>query len=209
MPIPLLIFDTNVLMDIWLGRDGDQAVLLVQLAETAKVELTLPEFVLIEFRGTALRWIREQRTALDRSVRPFISEWARSKSLDQAADDMRGGAKKLVSELDSLATNIDAVLSRLKVVATVVPHTMALHFKGDLRYLGGYPPDRPVDGIKDCRIYEAVLDIVRGDAANTRPRRVYVTKDGDFSKFPEIVAELAGHGVELSNKPGQLYGELR
>ena len=159
-------------MDIWLGRDGDQAVLLVQLAETAKVELTLPEFVLIEFRGTALRWIREQRTALDRSVRPFISEWARSKSLDQAADDMRGGAKKLVSELDSLATNIDAVLSRLKVVATVVPHTMALHFKGDLRYLGGYPPDRPVDGIKDCRIYEAVLDIVRGDAANTRPRRV-------------------------------------
>jgi hypothetical protein len=122
---------------------------------------------------------------------------------------MRGGAKKLVSELDSLATNIDAVLSRLKAVATVVSHTMALHFKGDLRYLGGYPPDRPVDGIKDCRIYEAVLDIVRGDAANTRPRRVYVTKDGDFPKFPEIVAELTGHGVELSNKPGQLYGELR
>lgn len=209
MPQPLLIFDTNVVMDIWLGRDGDQAVLLVQLAEAAKVDLILPEFVLIEFRGTALRWIREQRTAIDKSVRPFLSEWARSSPLGQAADDIRGGAKKLAGELDSLANNIDAVRFRLGAVAKVVPHTMALHFKGDLRYLGGYPPDRPVDGVKDCRIYEAVLDIVKGDVATTRPRRIYVTKDGDFSKFPELVNELRGHGVEMSNKPGQLYGELR
>ena len=92
MPLPLLIFDTNVVMDIWLGRDADQAALLVQLAESAKVELFLPEFVLIEFRGTALRWIREQRTVLDRSVRPFISEWARSKPLGEAADD-KGGVR--------------------------------------------------------------------------------------------------------------------
>jgi hypothetical protein len=97
----------------------------------------------------------------------------------------------------------------LNAVAQVVPHTMEIHFKGDLRYLGGYPPDRPVDGIKDCRIYEAVLEIVKADAANVRPRRVYVTKDRDFSKYSELVDELKGHGVELSGNLGQLYGELR
>jgi len=209
VPLPLLIFDTNVVMDIWLGRDGDQAVLLVQLAETGKVDLILPEFVLIEFRGTAFRWIREQRAALESNVRKHVREWARSKPLGEAADDVRGGAVKLARELDVLANNIEAVRSRLQAVATVVPHTIEIHFKGDLRYLGGYPPDRPVDGIKDCRIYEAVLEIVRADAGNARARRVYVTKDGDFSNYTELVDELRSHGVELTDKLGRLYGELR
>ncbi len=209
MPPPLLIFDTNVVMDIWLGRDGDQAVLLVQLAEAKKVELILSEFVLIEFRGTALRWIREQRAALDSQVKPLAAAWARSKPLGEAADDIRGGAVKLAREFDILANNIEAVRSRLKAVAKVVPHTMEVHFKGDLRYLGGYPPDRPVDGIKDCRIYEAVLEIVKADVANTRPRRVYVTKDRDFSRYNELIDELMSHGVEMSSNLGKLYGELR
>jgi hypothetical protein len=209
VPPPLLIFDTNIVMDIWLGRDGDQAVLLVQLAESAKVELVLPDFVLVEFRGTALRWVREQRAALDSKVRPLAAEWGRSKPLGEAADDMRGGAAKLALELDILANNIEAVRSRLRAVATVIPHTMEVHFRGDLRYLGGYPPDRPVDGIKDCRIYEAVLEIVKTDVSNARTRRVYVTKDRDFSKYSELVDELKGHGVELSGNPGLLYGELR
>lgn len=207
--LPLLVFDTNVLMDIWLGRDGDQAVLLVQLAEAKKVELALPEFVLIEFRGTALRWIRDQRAALNENVRRVAAAWARSKPLDEAADDMQKGADKLTVELDSLATNVDAVVSRIKAVAKTFPHTVDIHFRGDLRYLGGYPPDRPVDGIKDCRIYEAVLDIAKADTGNSRPRRVYVTKDSDFSKYSELVSELQGYGFELSSKLGRLYGELR
>jgi len=206
---PLLIFDTNVIMDIWLGRDGDQAVLLVQLAETGKVELFLPEFVMIEFRGTASRWIREQRAALESNVRKHVKEWGRSKALGEAADDMREGVAKLARELDVLANNIEAIRSRLNAVARVVPHTLDIHFKGDLRYLGGYPPDRPVDGIKDCRIYEAVLAIVKADAASVRTRRVYVTKDSDFSNYNELVNELRGYGVELAHKLGQLYGELR
>jgi hypothetical protein len=49
----LLVFDTNVVMDIWLGRDGDEAVLLLTLAENRRVDLVVPDFVLIEFQGTA------------------------------------------------------------------------------------------------------------------------------------------------------------
>lgn len=54
-PVPLLVFDTNILMEVLLGRDGAAAVLLVELAEQLKVELVVPEYVLFEFRGTALR----------------------------------------------------------------------------------------------------------------------------------------------------------
>lgn len=204
-PLPLLIFDTNILMDIWLGRANAQAVLLVELAEEKKVELKIPEFVLIEFRGTALRWIREQRATLE-VMRKHLNEWGRTQALGVVADEMRDRAKTLESEIDGLEGNVEYVRTRLCAAATIVPHTIDLHFKGDLRYLGGYPPDRPVDGIKDCRIYEAVLDIVKTDAAQQKVRRrVYVTKDADFNP---LVEELAADDVELSNHPGKLYGEL-
>ncbi len=62
--LPLLVFDTNILMDVLLRRDGAAAVLLVELAEKRRLELVVPEYVLFEFRGTALRWIRGERERL-------------------------------------------------------------------------------------------------------------------------------------------------
>ncbi len=59
--LPLLVFDTNILMDIWLARDRNDAVLLVVLAEAHRVELALPDYVLHEFRGTAIRWTRDEK----------------------------------------------------------------------------------------------------------------------------------------------------
>ncbi len=84
---------------------------------------------------------------------------------------------------------------------------METHFRGDLRYLSGQPPDRPKDGLKDCRIYEAVLEVVRADRAASRPRYL-VTRDSDFD-YEELAAELAAHGVATRRDPGKLYGELR
>jgi hypothetical protein len=205
MSLPLLIFDTNIVMDIWLGRANAEAVLLVDLAEEKKVELKIPGFVVIEFRGTALRWIREQRATLE-VMRKHLNEWGRTQALGVVADEMRDRSKTLENELNGLQDNVEQVRNRLCAAATIVEHRIELHFKGDLRYLGGYPPDRPVDGIKDCRIYEAVLDIVKDDVAKQKVRRrVYVTKDADFNP---LVEELAAYNVELSNHPGKLYGEL-
>ncbi len=85
---PLLIFDTNVLMDVLLGRDGDSATLLVGLAEARAVDLVVPEYVLIEFRGTALRWSREEARRLA-DVRQALNEWARVRELDVAATAMK------------------------------------------------------------------------------------------------------------------------
>jgi hypothetical protein len=169
MSLPLLIFDTNIVMDIWLGRANAEAVLLVDLAEEKKVELKIPGFVVIEFRGTALRWIREQRATLE-VMRKHLNEWGRTQALGVVADEMRDRSKTLENELNGLQDNVEQVRNRLCAAATIVEHRIELHFKGDLRYLGGYPPDRPVDGIKDCRIYEAVLDIVKDDVAKQKVR---------------------------------------
>lgn len=204
----LLTFDTNVIFDIWSGRDGDHAVLLLQLAEAGRVELVLPEFVLLEFRGTALRWLREQRSRIE-PVRQLVKEWERCEPLGDAADDVRGGVRKLLGELETLGNNVDPVIERVRAIARVERHTLDTHFRGDLRYLAGQAPDRPVDGLKDCRIYEALLDILRADARNARPQKVFATKDADFTKFPELVAEVRALGAEMRSDLGRVYGELR
>jgi predicted nucleic acid-binding protein len=205
----LLVFDTNVVMDIWLGRDGDEAVLLLTLAENHRLDLVVPEFVLIEFQGTGRRWIRDQRARLANNVRSSANEWGRSDKLGDGADDIRAGANKVEAALQALERNIEAVVARLSAIAHIVAHSADLHFRGDLRYLRGDPPDRPVDGLKDCRIYEAVLDVLRADAGAHRPARILVTKDRDFARYAPIVSELAAFGATLRADPGALYRELR
>jgi PIN domain len=203
----LVVFETNVVMDIWLGRRGDQAVLLVTLAERGRLDLVIPEFVLIEFQGTARRWVRDQRACLADKVRANANEWGRSNRLDNAADDIRAGANRLHAALANLEHDIEPLIARLRATANVVDHSADLHLRGDVRYLRGDPPDRPVDGLKDCRIYEAVLDIMRADAGARRPARVFLTSDADFD-HPTIVNELAALGATLRSDPGRLYGEL-
>ena len=102
----LVIFETNVVMDIWLGRRGDQAVLLVTLAEAGRLDLVIPEFVLIEFQGTARRWVRDQRARLEQDVRGSANEWVRSNVLSNAADDVRAGANRVYVALADLERNI-------------------------------------------------------------------------------------------------------
>jgi PIN domain-containing protein len=208
LPMPaLVVFETNVVMDIWLGRRGDQAVLLVTLAERGRLDLVIPEFVLIEFQGTARRWVRDQRACLEQDVRANANEWVRSNKLSNAADDVRAGANRIHAALGELERSIEPLIGRLRAIANVVNHSADLHLRGDLRYLRGDPPDRPVDGLKDCRIYEAVLDIMRADAGALRPARVFLTSDADF-QHPTIVNELAVLGAALRNDPGRLFGEL-
>jgi predicted nucleic acid-binding protein len=51
--LPLVMFDTNVLFDYFLGRDPT-IVLLAQLSRR-QVTFRVPELVLFEFRGSTLR----------------------------------------------------------------------------------------------------------------------------------------------------------
>ena len=51
--LPLLVFDTNILMEILLDRDGGDARNLLKLAEEEESEIAVPEYVLFEFRRTA------------------------------------------------------------------------------------------------------------------------------------------------------------
>lgn len=92
-------------------------------------------------------------------------------------------------------------------MATIEKHTPEIHFRGDLRFLRGAPPDRPADGIKDCRIYEAVLAVARSAVDQSRSKFL-VTKDKDFD-FPQLHEELLTFGFVIRSDIGKLYSELR
>ena len=207
MTLPLLVFDTNILMEVLLKRDGANASLLISLAEAKKVELVVPEYVLLEFRGTALRWIRGERERVA-TIRRAASEWLRSAELDKPAAELQAASKTLDENLNRVELEIDSVVSHIRSAAKVEPHTADIHFRGDLRYLAGEPPDRPVDGLKDCRIYEAILAIARSDKAATRPLKAILTRDSDFN-HPKLIEELSGLGFVLRRDPGQVFGECR
>lgn len=117
MALPLLVFDTNILLDVWLGRDNDQAVLLVRLAETGRVELVVPEYVLAEFRGTARRWVRDETERLNNGIRRVANEWVRSQELGAAAEDIRTAATEIEAKLAGLASQVDVVVARISSVA--------------------------------------------------------------------------------------------
>lgn len=204
MPLPLVVFDTNILMDVLFGRDPAGGFLL-QLAENGGVDLIVPEFVLKEFRGTALRWIASERTRVA-TFRTVGNNWARCQELGKPAETIAAALAEIDKNLIQLQTQIEFVIERAASVASVAPHTQEIHFRGDLRYLAGYPPDRPVDGLKDCRIFEAVLDIARRDQVTVR-KKFFVTKDSDFDS-PGLAEELKAFDFEIRKDAGRLYGEL-
>lgn len=205
---PCLTFDTNILMDVLLDRDGGQASMLVELAEEGLLELVIPEYVLLEFQGTARRELRRERHNLT-EVRRMLKSWLRCGSLDEPAMNMRDEARRIAHELEETERNITRVVEQIETAAIIKPHTQELHFLGDLRFLRGDPPDRPRDGIKDCRIYEAILALAREENEREigRPRYL-VTKDSDFD-YPTLREELRELGWEIHNKPGKLYGDIR
>ena len=141
-----------------------------------------------------------------RSARPRTNGQGPASSTPRA-EALRIAVEKIEETLAALPPQADQVADRVRSVSRVPRHTHDIHLRRDLRCLAGRPPDRPVDGLKDCRIYEALLEIARNDQSNARPRFL-VTRDSDFD-VGELIGELAGLGFKIRKDPGRLYGELK
>jgi predicted nucleic acid-binding protein len=204
--VPLLVFDTNILMEILLDRDRREARNLLELAEDKKSEIVVPEYVLFEFRGVASRWFRAEKEKLV-LMRRAINEWSRSQEIEQPVKRLKAAVADIEEEMKRLEAGVAPLIQRIRAVARVVPHTVDLHFRGDLRFLEGVPPERRGDGLEDCRIYEALLEIARSEPHVQRAKYL-VTRDADF-QVKELLEELAGLGFKISKDPSELYEQLR
>lgn len=204
--LPLAVVDTNFLFDYFLGRDPD--VLLLAALSGKKVDILVPEFVLLEFRGSVLKELgRLQRSLQD--VATIAKELERADELTKGAGSLRAGVGVADGDIETLRTKLDPFLATVRGQFKVIPHTPALHYLGDLRFVQGLPPDNPKRGVQDCRIFETVLEIARNDAGVTRPDRIFLTKDGDFLKKAGVAAELKAVGMSITDKVAPLYHRWR
>jgi predicted nucleic acid-binding protein len=202
----LLVLDTNILMEILLDRDEGNARKLLELAENQESEIAVPEYVLFEFRSTANRWLRAEKEKLT-IMRRSINEWSRSKELSLFASRLKAVVTNLEEEMQRLEESIPLLIRRIRAIARVTPHTMDLQFRGDLRFLEGVPPERRGEGLDDCRIYEALLEIAKAEPHIQRAKYL-VTRDTDF-QAKELLEELDGLGFKISKDPMKLYAQLR
>lgn len=196
------MIDTNVLFDYYLGRDPE-ILGLVALART-KLELRIPEFVLLEFRGSMLRELGAKERALQ-AVVTLANELDRADHWMSGVEKLRDGCELIREDIARRRASIDTFIDAIRRNLTIVPHSPDIHYRGDLRFIQGLPPDEPRRGVQDCRIFEAVLDIARNDGGNSR-QRYFLTKDSDFSKKHGVKDELRAVGVELVTSAGLLYG---
>ncbi len=206
MPVPLLVFDTNLLLDFLFERDSIPA-LIVALAEQDRVDLRIPELVIAEFRGTAMRTTRDFRRDLNKVVE-LANQIGRCEPLGSTALELKEQAWSASAVLDTLTGTIDTAIQTLRRAATIEPHTAAVHLAGDLRYVGGHPPDDIRQGIQDCRIFEAVLAIARDDRGTERPMKAFLARDSDFD-VPELHDELRALDFTMRDDVGAVYGDCR
>ena len=204
--LPLLVFDTNVLMEILLDRDKGEARNLLELGEDKKSEIVVPEYVLFEFRGVASRWFRAEKEKLV-LMRRAANEWNRSEQMRETVSQLKAVVGDIEKDLKRLESSVAPLIRRIRAIARIVPHTMDLHFRGDLRFLEGTPPEHRGDGLEDCRIYEALLEIAKSEPHAQRAKYL-VTRDTDFH-VKELLEELGGLGFKISKDPSELYAQLR
>jgi predicted nucleic acid-binding protein len=200
--LPLVMFDTNVLFDFFLGRDPE-VLLLAQLSRR-HVEIRVPEFVLMEFRGSILRELGNKEHALS-SVLQLAKELERADHWMSGVDSLRVGCELVSADIARLRGKLDVFLDVVRKQFDVEPHSLEIHYRGDLRFVQGLPPDEPKRGVQDCRIFEAALAIGRADSANARPGRFFLSKDSDFLKKSGVKEELTALGIELVGSAGRIY----
>jgi len=202
--LPLVMFETNIIFDYFLGRDAD--VLLLSKLSQKQIEIKIPDFVLMEFRGSILKELGKKEYKLS-FVRQLANELDRADKWNNGTDSLRKGCELVAKDIDHLRSSVDVFIGEIRKQFTVETHSAEIHYKGDLRYVKGLPPAEPERGIQDCRVLEAILEIGRADAENNNRERFFLTKDSDFNKG-SVKEELRAFGIEIVNSAGYLYGRF-
>jgi predicted nucleic acid-binding protein len=125
--LPLVMFDTNVLFDFFLGRDPE--ILLLAGLSPQYVEIRVPEFVLLEFRGSILRELGKTENSLN-DVRRLAKELERADHWMSAVDSLRAGCELAAQDVTRLRARIDPFIEVVGRTFVVVAHSPQLHSYG-------------------------------------------------------------------------------
>ncbi|MFQ6056523.1 MAG: PIN domain-containing protein [Methanosarcinales archaeon] len=188
----LLIVETNWLESIALAQDKSSFYLL-DLADTEKISIAIPEYSFYEADGSLYRKLLERVERLDKSMGSLkkIGE-------SEHCADLCKEARDIIKRLKTIAFDdrykIQPVLDELKTKVCVIPYTKDASLKAELRFKSSKPPFKD----EDCKILESILEFVESERKKSEyDYIIFYTADKEDFDFDLIRDELAEKGVEV------------
>ena len=186
----LLIAETYWLESVVLVQDPAASYLL-DLADTKKIEIAVPDYSFYEADGSLNRKLIKRADKIDEALSLLgqISQSGHSAELCKRGRYILKELKKLTL---SDRTEIKRVLDEIKAMIQIIPYVSDASARAEMIFESSRPPFK--EG--DCRIYASILVFVEHITKEYDLIMFYTADKEDFD-YTEIKAELWNMGVEL------------
>lgn len=202
MPV-LLVIETNFPVGLYLEQQRRDFNYLLDLTETQRLTITIPEFCLQEARLSLRERLRKSREGLV-DTRRLLRDIGRS---EYAREHVEAATDLLIELEELLQARIESVSETLDMMADIcamIPHSPEAHVRGRLRHIGGLPPFKETD----CEIFECILDFLRVNH-NEYDASIFLCLDQADFDHDEIRDDLAETDTRLSFSTGECIAIVR
>ncbi len=198
----LLIAETNWLESIALVQDPVASYLL-DLADTKKIEIAVPDYSFYEADGSLNRKLIKRAEKIDEALSLLgqISQSGHSADLCKRGREILKELKKLTL---SDRAEIKRVLDEIKAMIRVIPYVSDASARAEMIFESSRPPFK--EG--DCRIYASVLVFLE-HIEEEYDLIIFYTEDKEDFDHPEIHVELGNLGVEIMFDSGACVERIK
>lgn len=186
----LLIAETNWLESIALVQDPAASYLL-DLADTKKIEIAVPEYSFYEADGSLNRKLIKRADKIDAAL-SLLGQISQSGHSADLCKSGRGILKELKKLTLSDRSEIKRVLGEIKAMIRIIPYVNDASTRAEMIFESSRPPFK--EG--DCRIYASILVFVEHLEEEYDPI-IFYTEDREDFDHAEIRVELENSGVEI------------
>ena len=198
----LLIAETNWLESIALVQDPAASYLL-DLADTKKIRIAVPEYSFYEADGSLNRKLIKRADKIDAALSLLgqISQSGHSADLCKSGREILKELKKLTL---SDRSEIKRVLGEIKAMIRIIPYVSDASTRAEMMFESSRPPFK--EG--DCRIYASVLVFVE-HLEEGYDLIIFYTEDKEDFDHPEINEELGNLCVEIMFDSGACVERIK
>ena len=176
---------------------------LLDLADTEKIEIAVPEYSFYEADGSLNRKLIKRAEKIDAAL-SLLGQISQS---GHSADLCKSG-RAILKELKKLTlsdrSEIKRVLGEIKAMIRVIPYVSDASTRAEMIFESSRPPFK--EG--DCRIYASILVFVE-HLLEEYDLIMFYTEDREDFDHSEIRVELGNSGVEIMFDSGACVERIK
>ncbi|MBA7518226.1 hypothetical protein ES705_10295 [subsurface metagenome] len=186
----MLIAETNWLESIALAQDSAAAYLL-DLADSKKIEIAVPEYSIYEADGSLNRKLIKRAEKIDDAL-SLLGQIAQTTHYADLCEKGREILKELKKLTLDDRTEIKRVLDEIKSMVRIIPYTSDASTRAEIMFESSSPPFK----VGDCRIYASILaflELIKEEYDSI----IFYTADKEDFDHSKIHEDLRNLGVEF------------